>query len=194
VLQVAPSGYRRYAASKRDPALLSARAKRDAALVLHIERVWQANMQVYGADKLWRQLQGGEVPVARCTVEGPMRRHGLRGELAANARSRQREDLAALFEISADERAEKGRAANQAIEWLRALPPPAISDDIRLWLTPRAVAARRAHGIDTLAALTVRVPRRRWWWASIPGLGLAVAKRIEAFLSRSIRNLPNPAR
>ncbi len=79
VLQVAPSGYRRYAASKRDPALLSARAKRDAALVPHIERVWQANMQVYGADKVWRQLQREEVPVARCTVERLMRRHGLRG-------------------------------------------------------------------------------------------------------------------
>ncbi|WP_439670756.1 IS3 family transposase [Cupriavidus necator] len=79
VLQIAPSGYRRYAASKRDPALLSARAKRDAALVPHIERVWQANMQVYGADKVWRQLQREEVPVARCTVERLMRRHGLRG-------------------------------------------------------------------------------------------------------------------
>lgn len=25
-------------------------------LVAHIERVWQANMQVYGADKVWRQM------------------------------------------------------------------------------------------------------------------------------------------
>ncbi|WP_152564849.1 IS3 family transposase [Cupriavidus metallidurans] len=79
VLQVAPSGYRRYAASKRTPALLSARARRDAALVPHIERVWRANMQVYGADKVWRQLQREDVPVARCTVERLMRRHGLRG-------------------------------------------------------------------------------------------------------------------
>jgi len=36
-------------------------------------------MQVYGADKVWRQLQREEVPVARCTVERLMRRHGLRG-------------------------------------------------------------------------------------------------------------------
>ncbi len=36
-------------------------------------------MQVYGADKVWRQLQREDVPVARCTVERLMRRHGLRG-------------------------------------------------------------------------------------------------------------------
>jgi putative transposase len=51
VLRVAPSGYRRYAAQQRDPALRSARARRDDELALQIERVWQANMQVYGADK-----------------------------------------------------------------------------------------------------------------------------------------------
>ena len=56
VLQVAPSGYRRYAAQRRDPSLRPARAKRDDELVPQIERVWQANMQVYGADKVWRQL------------------------------------------------------------------------------------------------------------------------------------------
>ncbi|KWR91557.1 site-specific integrase [Cupriavidus sp. IDO] len=110
----------------------------------------------------------------------------IRRQLAAYARYRQREDLAALFEISAAERAKKGRAADQAIELLRALPAPmpAISDDIGLWLAPRAVAALRAHGIDTLAALTVRVPRRRRWWAAIPGLGVAGARQIEAFFAR----------
>jgi putative transposase len=39
-----------------------------------------ANMQVYGADKVWRQLERAKAwPVARCTVERLMRRHGLRG-------------------------------------------------------------------------------------------------------------------
>jgi transposase InsO family protein len=78
-MQVAPSGYRRYAAQRRDPSLRPARAKRDAALVPQIERVWQANMQVYGADKVWRQLAREGRPVARCTVGRLMRRHGLRG-------------------------------------------------------------------------------------------------------------------
>ena len=44
-----------------------------------IERVWQANLRVYGADKVWRQLNREGVVVARCTVERLMRRQGLRG-------------------------------------------------------------------------------------------------------------------
>ncbi|MBK6334700.1 MAG: IS3 family transposase [Betaproteobacteria bacterium] len=79
VLQIAPSGYRRYAAQRRDPAQRCVRARRDEALVPHIERVWRANLQVYGADKVWRQLGREGHPVARCTVERLMRRHGLRG-------------------------------------------------------------------------------------------------------------------
>jgi putative transposase len=48
-------------------------------LTPHIERVWKANMQVYGADKVWRQLARAGMRVARCTVERLMRRLGLRG-------------------------------------------------------------------------------------------------------------------
>ena len=48
-------------------------------LVPEIERVWRGNMQVYGADKVWRQLAREGIPVARCTVERLMRRQGLRG-------------------------------------------------------------------------------------------------------------------
>ena len=48
-------------------------------LVPKIKRVWQANMQVYGADKVWRQLRREGTSVARCTVERLMRRQGLRG-------------------------------------------------------------------------------------------------------------------
>ena len=50
-LQVAPSGYWRYAAHWRNPAWRYARAKSDEVLAPQIERVWQANMQVYGAEK-----------------------------------------------------------------------------------------------------------------------------------------------
>jgi putative transposase len=48
-------------------------------LIPHIERVWQANMQVYGADKVCKQLNRESHAVARCTVERLMRRLGLRG-------------------------------------------------------------------------------------------------------------------
>jgi|SRR5271165_739272 len=78
-LQVAPSGYWRHAAQRRNPALRSLRVRRDETLVPHIERVWNANLQVYGADKVWRQLRREGTDVARCTVERLMRRQGLRG-------------------------------------------------------------------------------------------------------------------
>ena len=79
VLQVAPSGYWRYAAQRRNPDLRCARAQRDEILVGHIQRVWHANLQVYGADKVWRQLPREGIAVARCTVERLMRSQGLRG-------------------------------------------------------------------------------------------------------------------
>jgi putative transposase len=78
-MQVSPSGYRRYAALQRSPQQRCARAQRDDVLAPQIERVWQANMQVYGADKVWRQLAREGTAAARCTVERLMRRLGLRG-------------------------------------------------------------------------------------------------------------------
>ena len=79
VMQIAPSGYWRYAAQQRNPALRCARAQRDDILSVKIERVWQANLQVYGVDKVWHQLRREGTDVARCTVERLMRKAGLRG-------------------------------------------------------------------------------------------------------------------
>ena len=79
VLRIAPSGYRRHAARARDPSLQPRRAQRDARLLPNIERVWSANLGVYGADKVWKQLHREGLQVARCTVERLMRRQGLRG-------------------------------------------------------------------------------------------------------------------
>ena len=45
----------------------------------HIERVWQANMRVYGADKVWKQMNREGLSIARCTVERLMKRLGLQG-------------------------------------------------------------------------------------------------------------------
>lgn len=58
---------------------MCARAKRDAVLMPEIHRVWEGNMRVYGADKVWRQLHREEQTVARCTVERLMRRLGIQG-------------------------------------------------------------------------------------------------------------------
>ncbi|MDB5859961.1 MAG: Integrase catalytic region [Ramlibacter sp.] len=66
-LQVAPSGYRRHAELLREPDKRCARVLRDEVLARQIERVWQANMQVYGTDKVWKQLarEGTASPAAR---------------------------------------------------------------------------------------------------------------------------------
>lgn len=79
MLQVAPSGYWRHADQQRNPERRCARALRDDALIPHIQRVWHANMQVYGADKVWKQLNREGIAIARCTVERLMRRLGLQG-------------------------------------------------------------------------------------------------------------------
>ncbi|MFS8974523.1 IS3 family transposase [Cupriavidus necator] len=79
VLRISPSGYRRHAAQLRDPSRRSARSKRDELLRPEVKRVWQANMQVYGADKVWKQLNRESITVARCTVERLMKQQSLRG-------------------------------------------------------------------------------------------------------------------
>lgn len=63
----------------RNPDLRSDRAKRDDILIPHIERIWQANLGVYGADKVWKQMNREGIPVARCTVERLMKPLGLQG-------------------------------------------------------------------------------------------------------------------
>ena len=73
-LQVAPSSY--YAARHRP---LSARRVRDEALKVKLRQVHAEHFGVYGARKLWRQLQREGIPVARCTVERVMRALGLAG-------------------------------------------------------------------------------------------------------------------
>ena len=79
MLQIAPSGYWRHAAHQRNPQLRCPRAQRDDTLVPHIERIWQANMRVYGADKVWKQMNREGLSIARCTVERLMKRLGLQG-------------------------------------------------------------------------------------------------------------------
>ena len=79
VLPIAPSTYYEQKARQADPSRLPKRARHDAALVVEIERVWNENRQVYGARKVWRQLDREGFTVARCTVERLMRQMGLQG-------------------------------------------------------------------------------------------------------------------
>jgi len=79
VLPIAPATYYAYKAREADPALRPARARRDEELRVEIQRVWEANFQVYGVRKVWRQLRREGLAVARCTVARLMREMGLRG-------------------------------------------------------------------------------------------------------------------
>src|SRR5918993_1764054 len=72
--KIAPSTY--YDAAARRP---SRRALRDADLKVAIARVHEANYGVSGPRKVWLQLNGEGVPVARCTIERLMRELGLVG-------------------------------------------------------------------------------------------------------------------
>ena len=85
--KIAPNTYR--VARKRP---LSARAERDAELVAEIVRVYESNMFVYGADKVWAQLNRESIRVARCTVERLMRRGTLRARAARRSRSPRPDD------------------------------------------------------------------------------------------------------
>src|SRR5436190_14356631 len=81
VLQFAPSTY--YSAKRRPPC---ARAVRDEQLRAEIRRVHRENFGVYGADKVWAQLNREGIRVARCTVERLMGELGLRGAVRGKPR------------------------------------------------------------------------------------------------------------
>ena len=109
----------------------------------------------------------------------------LRRQVADFARGRNRADLAALFERADARGSKRAIAIARALDTLASLPVPRplIGDDVERWLQPRSAAALRAAGIKTLADLTVRVPRRRRWWVTVPGLGATGARQIEAFFA-----------
>jgi putative transposase len=75
-LQVAPSTYYAVKQRRSQP---SARARRDADLLVEIRRVHEQSRGLYGARKVWWQLRLDGIEVARCTVERLMRQHGLEG-------------------------------------------------------------------------------------------------------------------
>lgn len=79
VLPIAPSTYYEQKARERDSDRLPERAQRDRALKEEIQRVHGENHDVYGAEKVWRELKRQDIWVARCTVQRLMRELGLRG-------------------------------------------------------------------------------------------------------------------
>jgi putative transposase len=80
-LQVAPSGY--YAHISRPP---SARAVADERLKVEIKRVYTENFEVYGAEKIWRQLAREGIAVGRDRVARLMRQLGICGVVRGKPR------------------------------------------------------------------------------------------------------------
>ena len=85
LLPIAPSTYYTWKARRQNPEKRPARAKRDDELREEIKRVYGENKFVYGADKIWRQLNREGIKVPRCTVERLMRAMGLRGAVRGKA-------------------------------------------------------------------------------------------------------------
>jgi len=79
MLPIASSTYHEQKARQADPARLPERTRRDIVLCDEIARVWQENRRLYGARKVWRQLQREGHVVARCTVERLMSHLGIAG-------------------------------------------------------------------------------------------------------------------
>jgi len=78
-LPIAPSTY--YGHRQRLDQAPSPRQARDEHLEAEVVRVHAAHYGVYGARKVWLQLNREGVPVARCTVERLMRRLDLHGAM-----------------------------------------------------------------------------------------------------------------
>jgi putative transposase len=85
VLPIAPSTYFLHKARQQDPTTRSARERRDDELKVAIQRIWDANHQVYGPRKVWNELRREGRRVARCTVERLMRELGLEGAVRGRA-------------------------------------------------------------------------------------------------------------
>jgi putative transposase len=140
VLPIAPSTY--YAAQSRAP---SARAIRDRELRPEIMRVWESNLAVYGADKVWDQLNKDGIAVARCTVERLMRQMGLQG--CRRGRTWVRTTIGdERLDRPADlvERTFRAPAPNRLwvadltyVKTHTGLRPPGVSGDSVCWVTRR---------------------------------------------------------
>ena len=63
VLPISRSTYYEHKARENDPDRRPERAKRDESLQGDITRVWEENFRVYGAPKVWRQLNREHIKV-----------------------------------------------------------------------------------------------------------------------------------
>ena len=94
-IEVSASAYR--ARGMRPPSI---RARRDQYLLEVIRRVHAASGGVYGQLKVWDELRGEGISVARCTVERLTRTHGIAGVRNGQVK---RTTLPGLSPVAADD-------------------------------------------------------------------------------------------
>jgi transposase InsO family protein len=85
VLPIAPSTYYEQKLQERDPDRRSVRARRDEVLKPEVQRVFIENFSVYGARKIWKQLNRESIPIARCTTARLTKALGIRGAVRGKA-------------------------------------------------------------------------------------------------------------
>lgn len=95
VLRIAPSTWHEHACRKANPNLRSARAKEDERLSVEIARVHKKNFGVYGARKVWLQLNREGFKVGRDRVARLMVRLGLEGAVRGKVVKTTMQDKAA---------------------------------------------------------------------------------------------------
>ena len=79
VLPIAPSTYYRCKAIEADPEKASKRKQCDVFFSGRIDHYWEKSRRRYGAVKIWHDLLGEGIMVARCTVVRLMKAMGIQG-------------------------------------------------------------------------------------------------------------------
>ena len=109
----------------------------------------------------------------------------IRRTLIAAARLRQRHDEVQLLRT-----ASPGRLSPAAGPRLHAfllqlpdmtVPAPTLMDPVENWFPPRSAQSLAVAGITTLAAVALRLQRRRTWWRTVPGFGQRAARKVDEF-------------
>jgi len=112
-LPIAPSTYYEQKAREAKPERLPARTQRDTELEVEVHRVWDENFRVYGARKVWRQLNREQIPIAKCTTERLMQKLGIRGVVRGKGHKTTIPDLAAARPADLVQRMFTALAPNQ---------------------------------------------------------------------------------
>jgi transposase InsO family protein len=87
-LPIAVSTYYDHKDRESDPDKESNRSQRDRHQKVEIQRVWDDNLHVYGARKVWLQLRREGFVIARCTVERLMSELEIQGVTRGGAKRR----------------------------------------------------------------------------------------------------------